>query len=796
MKNLLLTLSILCSAALAQQKFSKVTIDVPTALEYTQLVKLGLPVDHFTGKIGKGISVYFNEREVQILRNNGIHFSVEIDDWQKFYTERQKQDRLRFQKVNSDVPKNFHYGSMGGFLINDEVLQQLDSMHLLFPNIISQKDSIGVTNEGRKIYAVKISDNVAQNENTEPEVLYTALHHAREPEGMMTVIYYMWWLLENYGKDPEATYLVNNRQMYFIPVVNVDGYEYNRSIKPNGGGMWRKNRRNNGDSTFGVDLNRNYGPEYMWNAPNNGSGLTTDDETYRGIAPFSEPETQAIRNFVFAHNFKTCFNYHTYSDLLIYPWGYASKESPDYKIFRDWTYALTTQNRYATGTDLQTVQYSTRGNSDDFMYGDTTNGRSKTFTMTPEVGSTGFWPTVAEIIPLAQENLNMNKLLAHFAGSYIKVRASSPVSIVLPNKSTDVSFTFFNEGLAASTALPIYFSSQSGMNRSSEMLPAINAQEAVSKDFPISISSESTNNEILQYTIGAFDSTINSMSDSVKIFFGTPDTLLFDDASNGTSQWNIGSGWGTVDSSVRKPHSKPFSFTDSPLGTYKANTENSLTLKNQITLSGYQSAELRFYTYWEIESTWDFAVIEVSTNNGVSWTNCQTKLSRKASAIDGSKQPINTFGYDAYTPSGDWIEQSVDLTPFLGKNILIRFRMSSDVAENRDGWYVDDIKILAYPTMPLLAQKEIIPFTYELSQNFPNPFNPVTTVFFQIPTRDFVTIKLYDILGREISTLANEMMEAGRYSLQIHAEKLSSGIYFYKMTSGNYSSLKKMVVLK
>ncbi len=116
---------------------------------------------------------------------------------------------------------------------------------------------------------VKISDNPNVNE-TEPEVLYTALHHAREPVGAMQMLFYMYYLLENYDNDPFIQALVDNTEMYFVPVVNPDGYVYNQTTNPNGGGMWRKNRRNNGSAgLYGSDLNRNYG--YMWGYDNNGS---------------------------------------------------------------------------------------------------------------------------------------------------------------------------------------------------------------------------------------------------------------------------------------------------------------------------------------------------------------------------------------------------------------------------------------------------------------------------------------------------------------------------------------------
>src|SRR3990167_4545160 len=188
---------------------------------------------------------------------------------------------------------------MGGFYTFNEVVAQLDTMRLLYPNLITVKDSTGSSIEGRTIWAVKISDNPDVNEN-EPQVFYNALTHANEQQGMMTVLYFMYYLLENYGTDPEVTYLVDNRELYFVPVINPDGYAYNEQISPNGGGMWRKSRRNNGGGIFGVDLNRNYG--FNWGYDNIGSSPYPQEWNYRGAGPFSEPESQAIRNFCINKN--------------------------------------------------------------------------------------------------------------------------------------------------------------------------------------------------------------------------------------------------------------------------------------------------------------------------------------------------------------------------------------------------------------------------------------------------------------------------------------------------------------
>ncbi len=102
------------------------------------------------------------------------------------------------------------------------------------------------------------------------------------------------------------------------------------------------------------------------------------------------------------------------------------------------------------------------------------------------------------------------------------------------------------------------------------------------------------------------------------------------------------------------------------------------------------------------------------------------------------------------------------------------------------------------PSLPIVEEtrKNVVPTVYGISQNYPNPFNPTTTITYQIPTNTFVTLKVYDILGKEITTLVYKEMKAGSYTVNFDASQLSGGMYFYKLTAGNFSEVKKMMVLK
>ncbi|HLT46818.1 MAG TPA: M14 family zinc carboxypeptidase [Rubricoccaceae bacterium] len=208
-------------------------------------------------------------------------------------------------------------GPMGGYLTFDGVVAALDALRAQYPDIVSAKTSLGQSHEGRDVWLVEVTDHPVVDEG-EPEVLFTGLHHANEPGAMMAVLYTMYYLAEQYATNPAVRALVRNRRLFFVPVVNPDGYAYNEQTDPSGGGMWRKNLRDNGDGSFGVDLNRNYG--YGWGWSNTSSSPDPSSLTYRGPEPFSEPETRAIRDFAEGgRRLAVTVDYHTHGGYFAYP---------------------------------------------------------------------------------------------------------------------------------------------------------------------------------------------------------------------------------------------------------------------------------------------------------------------------------------------------------------------------------------------------------------------------------------------------------------------------------------------
>lgn len=414
-------------------KYSKVRVFITSKDDIAALAGKGLAVDHITYG-GTYFETAFNNRELDVVKKSGLRYEILVDDLEAEYAARPKltpaeaQALLEQQRKQYNAPNGFHFGSMDGYYKFAEMVADLDDMRAQYPNLITAKVSIGQGIQGRDLWMVKISDNPDVDE-PETEVLYTGVHHAREPESMALLMYFMWYLLENYGTDPTVTNLVNTRELYFVPIVNPDGYVKNETDAPNGGGMWRKNMRETCGDNFndGVDLNRNYA--YEWAHDDSGSSPFGCDETYRGTAAFSEPETQAMRTFADAHQFVTAFNYHTYGNLELYPWGFLcghpQNETPDEPIFVAFAQDFVQYNGYSSGQPCDLL-YPVNGEANDWYYGEQVE-KPKVFSFTPEVGD-WFWPGQSQIIPLAQENIGPNLVLAQ-AGQTCPAITVSPSTL-------------------------------------------------------------------------------------------------------------------------------------------------------------------------------------------------------------------------------------------------------------------------------------------------------------------------------------------------------------------------------
>ena len=199
----------------------------------------------------------------------------------------------------------------------DELLDFMKELEETYPDL-AKVYSIGYSYENREIKALKVSLDPSKNVPDKTEAVFVGVHHAREWISMEVSIHLGRFILENYSKNERIKAIVDSSEIWIIPVLNPDGYVFSWEESR----MWRNNRRDHGDGTFGVDLNRNYDSGWV------------ENENFHGSAPFSEPETQTLRAFVGDEDIESeyndevqgMFSYHSYSQLILYPPG--STEEP------------------------------------------------------------------------------------------------------------------------------------------------------------------------------------------------------------------------------------------------------------------------------------------------------------------------------------------------------------------------------------------------------------------------------------------------------------------------------------
>ena len=665
----------------AKVVYQSVRVYEPTLSNINIIGMLGIPLEHLSGEKGQYIDITVTEDQTVEMISRGLVLDILIPDLTKYYKARNRPSRGR----------NFPLGSMQGNYTWDELNSRFDVLLEAYPNIISERTIIGQSVEGNDIWAFKVSDNPNIDED-EPEVLYTSLTHAREPVGMMNLFYFVQHLCENYGMDNEIDFLVNNREMWFIPVINPDGYIYNEEIEPFGGGMHRKNRSetNCGFGTArGVDLNRNY--SFGWGTDNIGSSANPCSETYRGTSGFSEPETQAVRDFINGREFMNVLHYHTYSNIYIHPWGSGELPAqPDLNSFNQIGNEMAKYNRYDVGTGLSTIGYTVNGDAVDWTY-----GSQGLISFTPEVGTyeQGFWPSEDEIIDLCSLQVYPNKLFSLVSGPDLIVFSSqSSLDEFLPGDEIEYSITLQNRGLTSTNSdieihvLPInqnlliesdvYTISSIGARSYADILVSIYIPENIPlgslAGFIISIESDNSLSRI----------------DTVSFPVGPREIIIVDGFENGLINWNLSGNWGLTTEAL----TGSFALTDSPEGNYQSNQFTTAKINNITGLNYFTDPTINFNAIWEIQDNRDFVRFQ-GLDDGMNWITL-----RGSYTVLGSNQYAQTdeYGYDGI--QGSWVNEEIHLNQFQNSNFSeLRFVLTSDNSGTGNGFFIDDFSISGVP---------------------------------------------------------------------------------------------------
>ena len=343
----------------------------------------------------------------------GLQYQVVLDNVQSLVDAETQQRMAARAQAGADFFSD--YRTIG------EINDYLDQIVADFPTLAS-KFEVGQSLEGRTVYGLKIAKldliDPDGDEASRPGFVINGCQHAREWISPASVMYLADQLVNGYGGDSQITEYLDELVFYIVPVVNPDGYNYTFPASQGGAGqrLWRKNRRNNGNGTFGVDLNRNWST--AWGQP--GSSSSPSSETYRGTGPFSEPESTNLSNFMLSlPNVKAHLDIHSFSQLILGPWAYSEDFCPPREEELRLAQSLQEDamdsvygTNYEAGLGCDALLYVASGTAPDWSF-DELDALSWTYELR-DTGQFGFTLPPDQIVPTGQETVAGVLSLADF----------------------------------------------------------------------------------------------------------------------------------------------------------------------------------------------------------------------------------------------------------------------------------------------------------------------------------------------------------------------------------------------
>jgi carboxypeptidase T len=793
-----------------QTKYSRVKISIPTS-GMQNLLSLDLDLDH--GDYNRSAGTFtstLHESDILKLNRAGIRYEVIIEDeialFQQNITRDENSREMLMQKgklhfenscashlANISTPVGFIPGTYGGYYRFSEMQARIDSLVNHYPSLVQKIILPQTTAGGRPIIVVKISDNVNVNEN-EAEVLYTGLHHAREGMSMMNLFFFMQYLVENYSTDQSIAALVDNRELFFMPCVNPDGYVYNETNTPGGGGMWRKNRRNNGSGRYGVDLNRNYNVDWGVSGPNINISTDPASDSYIGPSAFSEPETQAIRQFAQARHLKIVIDHHAYGNYYVTPYGVPANHpftAADTKFYKYASALMARYNGYFAGDGMATVNYYAVGNSRDYyMAGDIGVGnKQKTYGYTVEIGPSamGFWPSSANILPIAKSMFFANLQMAYMAGAYYEIQDRDKLGV----STTNGNFTFSLLRIGISTG-PVSVNLVPLQNIQSTGPAYVNGGLAnygdtihgqISYNLSSGISAGDKIRFIYQVNTGGI-----LLNDTIEKIY-QPLSLLNEDVEGSLSNWTFTGSWGG--SSVAAFQGNK-SLSESPASNYGSSANSSATYNQSINLSNASAAYLSFWVRHRAQNGSDKLQIQISPTGpgtGASFSAVcgrQTIAENTAPALTGIRE--------------NWTRETIDLQDYVGLPAVgLRFAFSSNAGNNDDGFYIDNIEIVKSPALVLDAKapasiKHDFPDLHDKLSAYPNPVTEQLKVhlYSSIPANYFVTVST--VTGVRLKTIRTQVF--GSSDKSINMSGLKNQLYIITVSCQETGARSVFKILK
>ncbi len=723
------------------------------------------------------------------------------------------------------------------------LLSELEFLEALYPDICKLYDigdsrgklyfeegNSNYEDYNHEIWAVKVSDNV-ETEEDEPCVYYLGAHHAREPISLEVVMAILNHILENYETDPTITDNVNNAQIWFVPLVNPDGHKI---VTDEVDMWWRKNIcDNNGNGVLdpsyynnypdGVDPNRNYG--FEWGLV--GASDNPVSQTYHGLEPFSEPETTAIKQLLDSLHFVTGISYHSYGEVVLFPFGYNNGvTSPDHDALEDLAVSMASSipgiySGFYTPQESWML-YPCMGTTDDYSYG--VNG---TFAYTFELADE-FIPPAYLVDEICQDNIeaalilldrvNQSTLTGHITDALSGLPMIAEIFIEgiddtgvfrYPYQSNEefgtyyrllldgtYNVTFSQYGYESVTIENVEINSEGQTTLDIELNPAgISNLSGVIRDAETLEFIENAQLEILNTPIETVTSNEQGEYFFPEIPVGVYEILIT--ALNYTAtveEISLSEGDNVLDFELVICEAESFEYgVFDEIWSFGGNADWTIDTESY---HGYYSARSGIIGSNQTSSL--IIELDVLSDDVISFfkkVSCEDDdeddFDYLAFYIDGVEQSR----WDGET---DWTEEIFNVSSGI-HTFEWKYLKDGSVSQGSDCAWIDYI-FFPETSGTDTDDNQVAMNSYILS-NYPNPFNPSTVIEFYLKTEGKIILNIYNLKGQFVKNLKNDFIEPGYHTIlwdgtDNSGKDVCSGLYFGKLRTSNYTSTKKMILMK
>ncbi len=770
--------------------------------------------------------------------NPGIYLDLVVNETQ--YREiKARGYEIEITQTESQLRENMIAGrDLDGYRTYDDVLAELQQIELDNPNICKLYDigesqgkiysDAGNSNYDdyyHEVWALKVSDNV-ETEEDEPCVYFMGAHHAREPISTEVSMAVLNHILDNYGVDPTITDNVDNTQIWFAPLVNPNGHKI---VTDEDNLWWRKNIRDNDENGFitpssgydypdGVDPNRNYGFEWGYV----GASGNINSQTYHGPYAFSEPEVIAMKELMDSHHFVAGLNYHSYGELVLFPFGYNNGVvAPDHDALEELAIAIATPMGYNPQQAWEL--YPAMGTTDDYSY-----GMHGTFSFLIEL-ATEFIPPAAQVQSICNENIQPAMILLDrvnysvLTGHITDFNTGEPVQAeifvegvddtgvfrypimsnedfgtyyrLLTDGSYDVIFSAY--GYVSQTVINIDISNSGQTILDIALLP-----DTFTIDITGTVTDGDTGLPIANAIVDIQDFNIPAVVTNENGEFTIPDVYEYT-YNFLTYATDYASFIGEIEVTAQN-NEIDFELYQLDDGTFETGFfanfwqfggDNVWYIDNSTAASGIYSARSGFIGH--NESSELKVTIFVPEEDEISFYR---HVSSEAN-YDYLRFYIDNELQDEWSGNVSWGFESFPV--LAGQHEFIwAYIKDGAVASGSDCGWIDDI---SFPSTSIVyAGNTQLPENCKFYGNYPNPFNPSTTFSYSLANESKVKLIIFNVKGQKIRTLVNEGQSAGMHQViwngvNDNGKKVSSGIYFSLFdinNGGDYTSVKKVLLLK